>query len=208
MKRLFTACAVGALFATTASAASLTANNFSSDNGQDGIMFDLEAIGGNGLNITAFDVNLDSGTHTIELYTKAGSHFGSENTPGDWNLLQTLNSVVSAGTDNPTPLDTTDFMIAAGQTVGVYLTATSGSPWNYNNGDNEFFDANLRIGDGTGKSYPFSSNFAPRHLSGTVYYDVKTNGGPPPSNVIPSPAAFGGGALGLLAILYSRRRRA
>ncbi|MBK8464819.1 MAG: hypothetical protein IPL32_03230 [Chloracidobacterium sp.] len=150
---------------------------FAGGNEQAGNMFDITAI--STVVINSFDEHLlQSGD--IAIYYKAGTHVGSEQTPGDWTLVGTATGVASNGpgvaTAIPLPINVT---IPAGQTYAFYITFVD--PMDqarlfYTNGTavgNVFAsDANIQIKEGTGKAYPFLNSFSPRVFNGNVHYSV------------------------------------
>jgi hypothetical protein len=150
---------------------------YAQNNAQRGVMFDLQAI--NAVTILCFDVNLAVGTTNVEIYTKAGTHVGFQNTPGAWTLVGTAINLISAGvnigTYVPVAVNTS---IGAGNTQAFYITRTTlgGPTVDYTNGvlvgNLLASDANLRIFEGTGKEYPFSTNFTPRQFNGRIYYNL------------------------------------
>ncbi len=166
---------------------------FMSNNGQSGNMFDV--VASTPIILTSFDVNIDPGTWTIEIYTVVpdpiatgtmGSMQQNANTPTDtnqWTLVATVMNVTSAGTDNPTPLGTgiVSINLAAGETRGLYITVVSATTMNYTNGTNfqaaAYSDANLTINEGFGVAYAFGGMFggptpgsASRIWNGTIHY--------------------------------------
>jgi hypothetical protein len=150
---------------------------YAQNNGQRGVMFDLQAI--NPVTIQCFDVNLDAGTTNVEIYTKVGTHVGFQNTPGAWVLVGTAINLVAAGANLPTYVPViVNIPIGAGNTQAFYITrTTAGGPIvDYTNGvlvgNLLAADANLRIFDGTGKDYPFGANFSPRQFNGRIYYNT------------------------------------
>jgi hypothetical protein len=194
-----------------AQAASLS-TTFSSNNGQAGNMFDVTTFG-NDLNVTGLDLNLDSivSPLTVKLYTKLGSYVGAETDPSAWTLASTniLNS--TAGTDNPTFVDITDFILSANSVTAFYVDAVQ-TVVNYTNGtapgQPTFSNADLSIATGAGKGANFGSTFSPRTWNGTVYYDVVA----PEAESVPEPASILGlltvGALGAGSALKRKKQQA
>lgn len=162
-----------ALVPSLAAAETLT-TTFVTDNGFDGNMFDVEAK--NDLTIQGFACNIDSGTHTIEVYYKAGTFVGAEQDSGSWISLGSV-SVTSNGADVATPVPISQSVpLTAGQRYAFYITSTDGSI-NYLNGTTEgdifVQDSNLIFYEGIGNSYPFgTSRFSPRVWSGTITYAI------------------------------------
>lgn len=187
------------LIAAGSAHAGVLTTTFASNNGQSGNMFDVNVLG-NALNVTAFDVNLNPGTYTLEIYTKSGSYVGSEATAADWTLIDTLTGVTSAGTDLATFIDVADFILAAGSTSALYITTTTGG-MNYTNGtavgNVAAANADLQILEGAGKSYAFGSTFQPRIWNGTIYYST-----------VPAPTSLAIMAIGLVVFGLQRRRNA
>lgn len=147
---------------------------YNQNNGQRGVMFDIEAI--NGVTITCFDAALYSGTtSTYEIYYKTGTHQGFQNNAAAWTLIGTATGVTSNGLNVPTnipiPVNVT---IPAGQTYAFYVTNTSGGGVNYTNGVNYAnivaSNADIITYEGTGKSYPFGTNFVTRLFNGHIHY--------------------------------------
>ncbi|MBK9284646.1 MAG: T9SS type A sorting domain-containing protein [Sphingobacteriaceae bacterium] len=150
---------------------------YATNNAQRGHMFDIEAI--NAVTILCFEVNMNVGTTNFEIYTKSGTHVGFTNTPGAWTLIGTAINLASAGVNLPTSVPIAiNTGIAAGATQAFYITRTtlSGPTLAYTNGTAVgtvlASDANIIIREGTGKEYPFSTNYTPRRFNGRVFYDL------------------------------------
>ena len=191
------------LFAATAAvtAQSPLTTTFASNNGQAGNMFDLRPISAP-ITVDDFDVNLDTGTWDIEVYTVTGggSHVGLEQNAGAWTLVATVPGVVSLGQDVPTPLgQQLNINCPPGVNTGVYVTVTNGTAINYTTGtgfvvgDVYAADSNLEFLAGTGNVYPFGAVFGPpsstRIWNGNIYYTVA-------SGNFPSVTSFGAGCGG------------
>jgi hypothetical protein len=82
LARLLTATAL----LTVSAAASSISTTFADGNRFDGNMFDV-AVGPNGINVNSLDVNVDTGSMTIDVYIKAGTYVGFETTPAAWTLV-------------------------------------------------------------------------------------------------------------------------
>ncbi|MCP4442606.1 MAG: T9SS type A sorting domain-containing protein [Aureispira sp.] len=145
---------------------------FAQNNGQSGIMFDITAI--NAVNITSFETNMGA-AGDFEIYYKTGTHVGSETNAGAWTLVGSAagvtNNPANTATAIPIAVNTT---IGAGQTGAFYITYTTGTDMLYTDGTavgNVYTaDANIQIKEGTGKAYPFGTNYSPRILNGIVHY--------------------------------------
>lgn len=153
---------------------SILSTPFNSNNGQRGCMFDLIAT--NTLTIDQFESAIYAGTTAnYEIYYKAGTHVGFETNAGAWTLLGTATGVTSAGNNVgtllPIPINVT---IPAGQTYAFYVTNDFGGGTSYTDGNTVgnvwASDANLRINEGVGKSYPFGLTFNVRNFNGNIHY--------------------------------------
>jgi hypothetical protein len=151
---------------------------YAQDNGLDGVMFDIVTSGS--ITVECFDINWASGTTGISLFYKVGTHVGFEESPGDWTLVDTVMGLVTAGTDQPTPLPIdVDLLVPAGSTYAFYICNSSSSDPNAEYSDGTVLgavlasDAYLQILEGTGVVDQFgTSHFAPRKFNGTLYYSV------------------------------------
>ncbi len=182
LKKLFVAAAGATLGLTMlvdmnpAQAASLT-TTFAGGNGFSGNMFDVTTFGKD-LTVTGLDLNLESisSTLTVDLYTKSGTYVGAETNPSAWKLISTniLNS--TAGANNPTFVDITDFLLSANSVTAFYIDTNDSSALDYTNGtapgQPTFSNADLSIATGAGKGSPFGSTFSPRTWNGTIYYET------------------------------------
>lgn len=147
---------------------------YNSNNGQRGAMFDIIAT--NTVTITNFDANLYTGTTAnYEIYYRAGTHVGFENNAAAWTLLGGVTGLTSLGNNVPTPIPVNfSVTIPAGQTYSFYVTNDFGAGLSYTDGTavGNFLasDANIRINEGVGKSYPFGLTFNVRNFNGTIHY--------------------------------------
>lgn len=125
---------------------------------------------------------MDHGTYDMEIYSKAGTHIGFEDTPGAWTLVGTANNVVGQPTGSPTLIPANiSVVIQPGQSAAFYITSTGNPSISYTNGSSPTggppntpilyqSDANIEIWEGTGQAYPFSTNFFPRQPNIVVHY--------------------------------------
>lgn len=150
---------------------------YATNNAQRGHMFDINAA--NCVTINCFEMNFSAGTSNVEIYTKTGTHVGFTNTSAAWTLIGTALNVASAGVNVPTSIPiAVNQIIATGATRAFYITRTtlSGPTIAYTNGTAVgnvlASDANITLREGTGKEYPFSTNFTPRQFNGRVFYTV------------------------------------
>jgi hypothetical protein len=195
-------------FATILQANPGPANNGGSPNWA--IFFDLTA-GANSLNITGMqsaNTGAASASFNVELFTRVGTGLGGPvasgpgSSPAGWTSLGIV-SGTQGGTANGISLmiDTPDFVVSAGSTVGVALRFTVVGP-RYTNGTvyTNYSDSNLTIRTGDGRSAPFTptgSWFSPRLLTGAIEY-----------NVVPEPATITAMVGGLGLLLRRRSRKA
>lgn len=154
------------------------------DNSQDGIMFDIEAI--NDVTINDFFANLcDAGPYDMEIYWRAGTHFGFEGNAGAWTLVGSATGIVSAGPNVPTVLPIpVNVQIPAGQRYSFYVTenANTGNNMCYTNGVSPapsaigtnvaaLADPNIIVYEGTGLDYAFGTTYYPRIPNFRIDYD-------------------------------------
>ena len=90
---------------TFASAQYSLTTQFAENNAQAGNMFDVVSLDGG--KVVGFDLNLDGGTWTVEVYTVTdGGPIGPVlNQPAKWTLVATA-TVTSNGVNVPTPFTT------------------------------------------------------------------------------------------------------
>lgn len=182
-----------------------------SNNNHSVLMFDVQAT--NALTVTGLSTNMyGSGTTSIEIWGRSGSHVGHTSSTSGWTLLGTTASFSAvAGTVYSIPL-ALSAPVPAGDTYALMIRSMS-IDLAYANGSGTAgvtvvaSDANLRVLEGTGADVSLTSNFTPRQLVGEVRY---TLGITPPTSV----PTLGQWSLMLMALLlgaaafgHSRRRR-
>ncbi len=150
-----------------------------SDNSQRGSMFNLVAI--NTVTINGFETNLNAtGIPSVQIYYKAGTHAGFENSAGSWTLIGTTTLIaqpIGNLTSIPIPVNVT---IPAGQTYAFYVTVSDNvSALRYTNGTLQgavySSDANLQYLQGVGIGYPFTGvPNTPRIWNGKIKYTTAT----------------------------------
>jgi hypothetical protein len=181
-----TACALLAFHPTHVNA-DVISTGFAGGNGQSGNMFDVNILAVMGIEISQFDLNLDPGNWDIELYTKPGAYGGSETTPGDWTLLESITGLTSAGENVATAWDVSDFTIGSGAHA-FYVNVTSGPGLNYTNGSAEgsllASNADIEIFEGIGNQANFGNQFRPRNWNGNIVYEPVTTAIPEPNSVV------------------------
>jgi hypothetical protein len=148
---------------------------FASNNSFAGNTFDLQATVP--LQITGFAVNLAAaaGSHTVAVYWRLGTASGAESNPAGWTLMGIDTGVVSAGPDNPSPVNVGGLTLSPGQVYGIYVDLQSypSTSLRYTNGGpTTFSNADLSLTTFHGKGNPaFTGNsFFPRQWNGTVRY--------------------------------------
>lgn len=152
---------------------------YASNNGLDGIMFDLTAL--SDITINCFELNMGLGVYDAVILHKAGTHEGFETAQASWTVIGTAPGITSNGVDMPTPIPIdVAIAMAAGTTHAFYISTTGGSSTKYTDGNvlGAVFasDANLQVKQGTGINYPFAFNRSPRKLNGTVHYSTGISG--------------------------------
>ncbi|WP_210736034.1 PEP-CTERM sorting domain-containing protein [Massilia sp. Mn16-1_5] len=194
MKKLVFAATLALAFCASAHAAVLT-TTFANNNSHNGNMFDV-VTKGSALTVTGFNLNLDAGTHTVEIYRKDGSWLGASNDRNAWSMVDNL-SLTGNGAGQATFLDVADFHLDASTTTGLYITVSTGGWLNYTNGSAvgniASQDDYLAILEGAGKAYAFGDTFTPRIWNGSIYYELVSNEVPEPGSL----ALFGLGVAGL-----------
>lgn len=137
---------------------------FAGGNGQDGVMFDIRAartIRVTGLRIAFQNTPL---TDSIEVFTKPGTHVGSETVPGAWTSAGmgnvTASAINTASEVFPIPQP---FTVQAGRRMAIYIERAGSTGWgvSYTDGDGtgtvEATDDNLTIYEGSGIQGSFAA---------------------------------------------------
>jgi len=162
---------------------------FAHNNGQSGNMFDVEALSvGSGVTIVDFDINVDPGTFTVNVYTHPGTFVGTEQTPGAWgapiaSVSVTSNATSTASPGVPTPLVSNIAVpIAPGAVQAFYVTLATATSINYTNGAGPIGfqaggipfagDNNINFWQGTGNAANFGAVFMPRVFNGNICYNI------------------------------------
>ncbi len=89
MKTCLLHLAIAFLGAASGFANTLT-TTFAGGNGRVGFMFDVAADQALTIDAFQFATFLESPAGSVEIYTKSGTHEGSEGTPAEWTLLGTV----------------------------------------------------------------------------------------------------------------------
>ncbi|MEO6594986.1 MAG: hypothetical protein ABIP94_09570 [Planctomycetota bacterium] len=167
----------------------LTSNNGLGIGSQ--IFFDVNVTHGNGITITALDVNTGTspiGTMgSVEVYAGPASHVGNEQQVAGWMLVAS-GVVVAAGNDQPSRVCLgSGFFLPAGSAglavrhVGVSMRYTDGTGVNQT-----ATTAEVSLSAGASQGTPFSSSaIAPRVFNGNVHYHTgSASGGPCASKAV------------------------
>ena len=190
---------------------------FASNNGltgmDAGIFFDMENVSTQTFIILSWDININcnSPTADVSVYTRLGTSQGFENTMDGWTLIGSEIGIICVPTDSPTPLGVGGFTIQPGETIGIAMVFDSeGDQWRYTNGtgSNQIYnngDLEIRTGSSYEPSFESpGSKFSPRVWNGTVFYV-------PESRPIPTLSEWGfitmAGVLGIIGLLAIRRRK-
>lgn len=147
-------------------------------NGAIGHMFDVTNTSNAGVRIVALGqvMNLP-GTSTFEIYTKAGSWAGFDQTPQVWTLVGSATGVSHPGAPNitavPIPLDVA---IPPGGTQGFYVTITQIGSIACSHTDGVTgqaqtigTDGTIAIRSGPAKGYPFGESTGTPLTAGNVW---------------------------------------
>ena len=152
---------------------------FATDNSFAGNTFDIQNIGAVPIDITGWDVNLNTpgSTNTIEIYWRTGTSAGFEGDPTGWTMLGSDAAVVSAGINLPSAVTMPTFTIQPGELFGFYVDVASypsASMLYTNGGPTVFSNSDLSLTTYTGKGDPAfaGGTFSPRQWNGTVHYEI------------------------------------
>ncbi len=143
-------------------------------NNQNGNMFDVTAF--NDVVVTGFEASPINNSD-YEIYYKVGTYLGFEANSAAWTLLGNKTGVPSTTTGNTVDLDISlNLTIPAGQTYSFYVTTSNGVNQRYTTGTDESAeianDGNIRVTEGIGLAYPFSTVYRPRIFNGIVKYHL------------------------------------
>lgn len=150
---------------------------FAQNNNFAGNSFDLIAT--DTITVVGWDCNLgpDAPSYTVHVYWRDGTADGFETSTAGWNELG-VEVVVGAGVNQPTHIDIGPFVIPAGVTNGIIITAEEavsgvGGFYYTNGGPNTYTNADLTIITyrGLAAGWPPASTFTYRAWNGTVHYN-------------------------------------
>lgn len=163
-----------ASLATTSAFAETLTTIFAGGNGNAGVMFDIVADQPVSINAFQFATFAASPAGSVEIYTKSGTHVGSEGAPGDWASLGTVAYAAGPGLTPKAPVGLpTPIFLAAGERRAFYIRDAGGGIA-YTNGDGigtlEASDGKLRIFEGTGVIGTFGAVSIDRIPNITVHY--------------------------------------
>jgi hypothetical protein len=155
-------------------------NNSISDNGNKGIMFDIEAQSGANVTINCFSPYLYLGTTaTYMIFYHPGTFVGTETNPAAWTLIDSVMNVASLGNDVITPIPiAVNVTILAGQKAAFYITTSSITAGiDYKNSGNAAnvgevaaSNSDIILRKGVGKTHLFSTTYTSRTFLGRIGY--------------------------------------
>lgn len=151
---------------------------YASNNGLNGIMFDV--VASSAIEIQYFYSNLTTGTGDCIVLYKTGTHVGYEGDSTAWTTLGsiTITSIQDSPTLIPVPIN---LSMSPGDTLAFYLGRPSGAgQMKYTDGTTRgavyASDPSISILEGSGVGYPFGFLISPRIWNGTIVYCSSTVG--------------------------------
>jgi predicted outer membrane repeat protein len=185
----------------------LFARNNTGNNGG-AVYFDINVLNPAGITIEKLFTNTNDSfvLGNMNVYTRSGTSSGFQTGLAGWTLVSSgLGN--SAGDNNPSEFDVTDFSLGVGVT-GISIVSSSSS-WGHSytngNGSNQFYsNSDLSLTLGSASNAPFTApTLNPRVWNGTIQYSV------PSSAAVPEPSPLTMFAIGACAtgIGAARRRR-
>lgn len=150
---------------------------FDGGNANRGIMFDMLAT--NAIRITGFQVGFDSATTAnIKLYSKPGTHVGSESDQSAWTDFgaQSLTADLAEGPGDYYQISK-PILVGSGERRALYIQfGDLSTRISYTNGDGvgtlEASDSNLSIFEGVGVNALFGNLTQNRIPNVTIYYTL------------------------------------
>lgn len=179
-------------------------NNGGSDGGA--VYFDIDVLNPAGISVEKLFTNTaDSFVNgNMNVYTRPGTAFGFETSLSGWTLVSS-GTGSSAGPDNPSEFDITDFFLGQGVT-GIAIESQAGV-WghDYTNGtasNNFYSNSDLTLSLGSASNSPFSSSpFNPRIWNGTIEYSAGA------ATAVPEPSSLAILGIGACVAGFSATRR-
>lgn len=177
-----------------------------------GVFFDINVSNPNGLRFTQIASNIEepagvSGSLNVYVTALGGTYVGNERNSTAWTSIAS-GVGTSAGIDNPTNIDVTDFVLSQGS-YGILLELDNSWTHAYTNGDGTnqvYSNSDLTLTLGAASNNPFSASnivFSPRVWNGTLEYEVAPASSAPASSVPAPLPLFGVG----VAFIFSRKLR-
>jgi hypothetical protein len=185
-KHVLHAAVLLASIALPLAAGSIT-TTFADNNRFTGNMFNA-VIGANGITVNSLDVNVGTGSLTIDVFIKTGTYVGFDTNSAAWTLVSTT-AVTGAGAGKSTLVNVTPFTLKASTTYGIYVTVATNSnsaPYMYyTNGNNTYSNSNLTLDLGIGLGGEFGSLAVDddRTWDGTINYSLVSS--------VPEPTSLG-----------------
>ncbi len=139
-----------------------------------GEMFDVVAL--KTVIVTGFDAHFNTGSGTIEIWYRPGTHVGFTTSNSGWTLASS-STLTSNGNSAITPIPATlAITIPAGQTYAFYIVANTGPNVRYSTGTSlgavYAQNSEIQILQGSTGNIYFSVTTSPRAFNGTVRYEV------------------------------------
>jgi len=142
--------------------------------------FDVKVKNAAGVTVTSLDVHCSTSTvpgtnFSVDVYTTPGTAVGNQTNMSVWTLVSQGNAVSNAS-PTPTPVDVSDFSLAAGDYGIAIVFTNAGMRYTNGTGTNQFYtNADLDLNLGSATNVPFTGSvFSPRVWNGTIFYDVGT----------------------------------
>jgi len=162
---------------TAGSAASSITTLYDGGNGYHGNMFDITVLSGGNVEITSFDVNLETFEIPLKVsvYYREGSYVGYEADSSAWTLAGS-DTVTAQGEGNPTPVSVGSIWLTSGKTYGFYITLDStdrSGHMFYTENSTTYENADLKLTLGAGLGHPIFTHInGARVWNGTIYYNL------------------------------------
>ena len=152
------------------------------------VYFDINVLNPAGITIKKLFTNTYESfvLANMDVYTRSGTSSGFQTSLSGWTLVSSgLGN--SAGRNNPSEFDVTDFSLGVGVTgIAIVSSSAWGHSYTNGNGTNQFYsNSDLSLTLGSAKAVPFVSGptFSPRVWNGTIEYNVTSGAVPEPTSL-------------------------